>query len=164
MSQNQTNTEGTAVECEIRVNEQVVTLVSGPHKAADIKRKAIEQNVSIEMDFVLSVEEEPGKPRIVEDEEVIAVVEDTCFIAAPKSVTTFEIVVNARPHTVTDRQVTFEQVVELAFPNRQPNPNVMFSMTYRHAASEPHAGELGAGGVVEVKNGSVFNVTKTDKS
>ena len=164
MTQNLINTEETAVECKIRVNEQVVTVVGERHTPADIKRKAIEQNVSIEMDCVLSIEEEPGKTRIIEDEEVIAVVEGICFIAAPKPVTTFEIVVNARPHVVTERKVTFEKVVELAFPNHQPNPDVMFSMTYRHAASEPYAGELGAGRVVEVKNGTVFNVTRTDKS
>ena len=81
MTQNRTNTEETAVECKIRVNEQAVTIVSGPHKAADIKQKAIEQNVSIEMDFVLSIEEEPRKTRIVEDEEVIAVEDGTCFSA-----------------------------------------------------------------------------------
>ena len=38
-------------------------------------------------------------------------------------------------------------------------------MTYRHAASMPHAGELGAGGSVEVKKkGTVFNVTRTVQS
>ncbi|EQM04945.1 multiubiquitin domain-containing protein [Vibrio parahaemolyticus] len=38
-------------------------------------------------------------------------------------------------------------------------------MTYRHAKSKPHAGELAAGGSVIVKKkGTVFNVTATDKS
>ncbi len=83
MDQDQTNTEETAVECNIHVNEQVVTLVSGPYKATDIKRKAIEQNVSIEMDFVLSIEEEPRKTRVIDDEEVIVVEADICFIAVP---------------------------------------------------------------------------------
>ena len=52
----------------------------------------------------------------------------------------------------------------LAFPG-QHVPNVVFSMTYRHAASTPHAGELGAGGSVDVKKkGTVFNVTRTVQS
>ena len=60
--------------------------------------------------------------------------------------------------------VTFEQVVQLAFPG-QHEPNVVFSMTYRLAASAPHAGELGAGGSVEVKKkGTVFKVTRTVQS
>ena len=60
--------------------------------------------------------------------------------------------------------MTFEQVVQLAFPG-QHAANVVFSMTYRHAASRPHGGELGKGGTVEVKpEGTVFNVTKTVQS
>lgn len=83
------------------------------------------------------------------------------FITARK---TFEIIVNSRPRTVNARTVTFEQIVQLAFPG-QHEPNVVFSMTYRHAVSTPHAGELGAGGSVDVKKkGTVFNVTRTVQS
>lgn len=86
------------------------------------------------------------------------------FLVGAKPVTNYEIVVNARPRFVPDEDVSFEQVVELAFPGPH-GPNITFSMTYRHAASSPHAGELGAGGIVEVKHkGTIFNVTKTDKS
>jgi hypothetical protein len=77
---------------------------------------------------------------------------------------TFEIIVNSRPRTVNAHTVTFEQIVQLAFPG-QHEPKVVFSMTYRHAASTPHAGELGAGGSVDVKKkGTVFNVTRTVQS
>jgi hypothetical protein len=85
-------------------------------------------------------------------------------VKEPKPVPTFEIIVNSRPHVVSTEQVNFEQVVQLAFPGQQQEPNAVFSMTYRHAASKPHAGELGAGGTVEVKKGTVFNVSKTIKS
>lgn len=86
------------------------------------------------------------------------------FITGPKPITDYEIIVNARPRIVHDEDVSFEQVVQLAFPGAH-GPNITFSMTYRHAESKPHAGELGAGGVVEVKHkGTIFNVTKTDKS
>jgi hypothetical protein len=74
-----------------------------------------------------------------------------------------EIIVNARKRTVKGDVVTFEEVVQLAFPGSHES-NVAFSMTYRHAASEPHAGELGPGGHVKVKNGTIFNVTKTIRS
>jgi multiubiquitin len=74
-----------------------------------------------------------------------------------------EIIVNARKRTVKGDVVSFEQIVQLAFPGSH-DPNVAFSMTFRHAASEPHAGELGAGGRVKVKDGTVFNVTKTIRS
>jgi hypothetical protein len=60
--------------------------------------------------------------------------------------------------------VTFEQLVQLAFPGSQPEQNVAYSITYRKAASDPHQGDLGAGGVVQVKNGTIFNVTQTVQS
>jgi hypothetical protein len=107
-----------------------------------------------------------GEPRIVERGELIDLTPPSIehFITGPKPVTDYEIIVNARPRIVHEEDVTFEQVVALAFPG-PPGPNIVFSMTYRHAVSKPHAGELGAGGVVEVKKkGTIFNVTKTDKS
>ena len=86
------------------------------------------------------------------------------FITAAKPVTDYEIIVNARPRIVQDEEVSFEQVVAFAFPGPH-GPNIVFSVTYRHAASKPHAGELGPGGIVEVKKkGTIFNVTRTDKS
>ena len=81
MDRDKINTEEAAVECKIRVNEQVVTVIGEQHTGADIKRAAIEQDVSIEEDFVLSIEEEPRKWRIVDDEEVIVVKVDICFTA-----------------------------------------------------------------------------------
>ncbi|MGJ5196557.1 MULTISPECIES: multiubiquitin domain-containing protein [unclassified Bradyrhizobium] len=75
-----------------------------------------------------------------------------------------EIVVNARKRTVKGDIVSFEEIVQIAFPGSH-DPDVAFSMTYRHAASDPHAGELGPGGHVKVKKeGTIFNVTKTIRS
>jgi hypothetical protein len=107
-----------------------------------------------------------GEPRLIKRGELVDLsapgVEH--FVTGPKPVTDYEIIVNARPRIVHEEDVNFEQVVQLAFPGPH-GPNIMFSMTYRHAASRPHAGELGVGGVVEVKHkGTIFNVTKTDKS
>ncbi|WP_018240833.1 multiubiquitin domain-containing protein [Ensifer sp. BR816] len=107
-----------------------------------------------------------GEDRLIEQNELIDLTGAGIdrFITARKPPVTFEIVVNSRLRTVDERTVTFEQVVQLAFPG-QHEPNVVFSMTYRHAASAPHAGELGAGGSVDVKKkGTVFNVTRTVQS
>lgn len=104
-----------------------------------------------------------GEDRLIEHGELIDLAQPGIdrFITARL---TFEIIVNSRPRTVNARNVTFEQIVQLAFPG-QHEPNVVFSMTYRHAASTPHAGELGAGGSVDVrKKGTVFNVTRTVQS
>jgi hypothetical protein len=87
------------------------------------------------------------------------------FITAPKPQTGYIILVNSVEETVPDKHVTFEQVVKLSHPNAPPETNVKFSMTYRNAASLPHAGELGEGGSVEIKKkGTIFNVTRTVQS
>ena len=104
-----------------------------------------------------------GEDRLIEHGELIDLVQPGIerFITARL---TFEIIVNSRPRTVNARTVTFEQIVQLAFPG-QHEPNVVFSMTYRHAAATPPAGELGVGGSVDVKKkGTVFNVTRTVQS
>ena len=104
-----------------------------------------------------------GEDRLIEHGELIDLVQPGIerFITARL---TFEIIVNSRPRTVNARTVTFEQIVQLAFPG-QHEPNVVFSMTYWHAASTPPAGELGVGGSVDVKKkGTVFNVTRTVQS
>jgi len=72
--------------------------------------------------------------------------------------------VNGHETEVVDRQVTFEQLVVLAYPGEAPAPNIKYSITYRKVASIPHSGELAAGGFVEVKNGSIFNVGRTIQS
>ncbi|TIM52944.1 multiubiquitin domain-containing protein [Mesorhizobium sp.] len=112
------------------------------------------------------VEVPGGEDRLIEPGELIDLTQTGIerFITAPRPPATYEIIVNSRPRTVNTRTVTFEQIVQLAFPGPH-EPNVVFSMTYRHAASTPHAGELGAGGSVDVKKkGTVFNVTRTVQS
>lgn len=107
-----------------------------------------------------------GEDRLIEPDELIDLTAQGIerFIKGLRPARTFEIIVNARPRILNDKHVTFEQVVQLAFPGPH-GPNIVFSMSYRHAASRPPAGELGPGGAVEVKRkGTIFNVTKTDKS
>jgi hypothetical protein len=86
------------------------------------------------------------------------------FVAAPKRKTTIEIVVNGREVQVDDKIVTFAHLVAIAYPGEAPAPNIIYSITFRGAASKPHSGELAAGGSVEVKNGSIFNVVRTIQS
>ncbi len=114
-------------------------------------------------DQVVYLEVRGGEDRLVEPCELIDLTKPGVerFFTAPRP--TFEIIVNARPKTVTGPDVTFEQIVQLAFPGAH-NPDVVFSISYRHAASKPPSGELGAGGRVQVKNGTVFNVTRTTQS
>lgn len=117
-------------------------------------------------DDAVFLEVRGGEDRLIEPGEMIDLTAPGIerFITAPKPARTFEIIVNARPREVPDRDVSFDEVVQLAFPG-QHDTNVVFSMTYRHAASAPASGELGAGGSVTIKKkGTVFNVTRTVQS
>lgn len=106
-----------------------------------------------------------GTDRLIAPDEKIDLAEGCIerFVTARKEPTQFEIIVNTRPKTVTGSLVTFEQIVQLAFPGAH-DPNVEFTMTYRHAAQTPPTGELGSGGTVRVKNGTIFNVKRTVQS
>jgi hypothetical protein len=76
----------------------------------------------------------------------------------------FTIVVNATPTVVHDPDVTYEQVVTLAFP--KPAPDVTYSVAYR-GADGPHGGTgvLVAGESVKVKKeGTIFDVDATTRS
>ena len=76
----------------------------------------------------------------------------------------FTIIVNAEEKQVTTKELTFDQVVSLAFPNASKNDNRLYTVTYRRAAGEKPEGTLVEGGTVRVKEGMIFNVTATLKS
>jgi hypothetical protein len=75
-----------------------------------------------------------------------------------------EIIVNTRPHRLQSTEVSYTQVVDIAFPNHPANPNLYFEVTYRNAVSPKRDGTLLEGDVVTVKNGTNFHVTQTDRS
>jgi hypothetical protein len=76
----------------------------------------------------------------------------------------FDVVVNGRPKTVPSDDLTFNEVVELAFDPVPTGPYIMFAVTYRNGGGRPPEGSLVQGESVKVKEGTVFNVTATDKS
>ncbi len=77
----------------------------------------------------------------------------------------FKIVVNGSEHKVSHDVLTFDEIVEIAFPHHPVNPDVVYSVTFEHAESKPHHGTLAAGGKVTVKrHGTIFDVTQTSRS
>ncbi len=75
---------------------------------------------------------------------------------------TVTIIVNGRPREVTGKSISYEEIVKLAFPDDVSNQDIDFTVAY----ANPHGkdGELVAGQEVHVKEGMVFNVTKTNRS
>lgn len=132
-----------------------------------IKGEALYVLSGVDTDHAVFLEVRGGTDRLIEPSDSVDLTEPNIehFITAPRPVKGYVIVVNSRDESVPDQHVTFEQVVQLAFPGAPVETNVRYSMTYRNADSRPHAGELAEGGSVEVKQqGTIFNVTKTVQS
>lgn len=72
------------------------------------------------------------------------------------------IIINGRPREVVGKSLSYAEVVKLAFPDDPSNQGIDFTVAY----ANPHGkdGELVAGQEVHVKEGMVFNVTKTNRS
>ena len=106
-----------------------------------------------------------GEDRLVEEKELVCLAEPGIehFIVASKPKPGYEITVNGRPRVVDEEYVSYEQVTKIAFPSE--SSQLDYSVSYGHAASTPHSGELSKGHSVKVKKqGTTFNVTPTNKS
>ena len=76
----------------------------------------------------------------------------------------YRIVVNAQQKVVTTKELSFPELIALAFDSPPSGPNIMFTITYRKGPHANSQGTLVEGTSVKIKEGMVFNVTATDKS
>lgn len=97
-----------------------------------------------------------------DDGQEVHLREDEHFHSGPAMKIT--VIVNGRKKETPSRVLTFIQVVALAFDPVPTGPDWVFTVTYRKAGSKPHEGTLTEGKTVTVRNGTVFNVTATNKS
>lgn len=74
------------------------------------------------------------------------------------------IIVNGRSKTATKKELSFAEIVALAFDNPPTGDNVTFTITYRRGEGNKPEGTLVEGETVKIKDGMIFNVTPTDKS
>ena len=74
------------------------------------------------------------------------------------------IIVNGRQRKVTTEEVTFDELVDMAFDDPMRGPQIVFTITFRNAAGRIEEGELDKGHRIKVKEGTVVNVTRTDQS
>lgn len=77
---------------------------------------------------------------------------------------TITIIVNGREKTVTERELSADDLVKLAFENPPTGEFICFTITYRRGMGNKTEGTLEEGETVKVKKGMIFNVTATDKS
>ena len=76
----------------------------------------------------------------------------------------FTIIVNGRQKIVDKKEISFAEIVALAFDNPPAGVNIIFTITYRKGEGNKPEGSLVAGETVKIKEGMIFNVTATDKS
>lgn len=81
---------------------------------------------------------------------------------APGQNKTSMIIVNGRQREVSGKSITYSQVVQLAFPNEQANETIEYTVAF----ANPHGkdGTLVDGQAVHIKEGMIFNVSKTNRS
>lgn len=84
--------------------------------------------------------------------------------AQPAAHKQVEIIVNTKPFKVTKDDITFNEVVALAFGPSPASDTVAYTVTYRRGHGNKPSGSLVEGESVKAKEGMIFNVTKTDKS
>lgn len=75
-----------------------------------------------------------------------------------------QIVVNGRWRETETAELDFDEVVGLAFDDEMRGPLIVFTVTYRNAAGCRPEGELDSDHLLEVQEGTVVNVTRTDQS
>lgn len=75
------------------------------------------------------------------------------------------IIVNGRQRQVTAKEMSYAEIVNLAFDNNPPSgPYIVITVTYRRGEGNKPEGDLLPGETVKIKDGMIFNVTATDKS
>lgn len=74
------------------------------------------------------------------------------------------IIVNGRPKVVASKELSFAEIIRLAFDAPPAGPNIVFTVTYRRGEGNKPEGTLVEGETVKIKEGMIFNVTSTDKS
>lgn len=75
------------------------------------------------------------------------------------------LIINGTPCPYGDKKVTFEQIVQMAFPNKPTTgDNVGFTVTYSKGPEQNVNGVMSPSSSVFVKNQMQFNVTATHKS
>jgi len=81
---------------------------------------------------------------------------------ADKTVT---IVVDGTPHQVPKKEnITYAEVVTLAYPDYPSHPETTYSVTYTRGHGDKPDGILSPGGSVKVKEGMSFRVNRTGQS
>lgn len=74
------------------------------------------------------------------------------------------IIVNTREKVTEGKEVTYDQIVALAFENPPTGENIEITVAFRDGPGPDKEGSLQPGGSIRIKKDMIFDVTATDKS
>ena len=74
------------------------------------------------------------------------------------------IIIDGTPHEVAKDDKTYVEIVTLADPQYPQHPETTYSVTYKRGHGNKPEGTLSPGGSVKIKDGMVFNVSRTGQS
>lgn len=74
------------------------------------------------------------------------------------------IVVNGRRRQVEHDELSFDELVDIAFDDPARGPLIVFTITFRDGGGRPTEGELDEGQRLKVTSGTIITVTRTDQS
>ena len=76
----------------------------------------------------------------------------------------FLITVNGRQRQVERDELSFDELVDIAFDDPARGPQIVFTITFREAGGRIPEGELDEGERLKVRDGTIINVGRTDQS
>jgi len=74
------------------------------------------------------------------------------------------IIVNGREHEVQKAKLTFEEIVSLGLGECNSASNIAYTVSYSKGEDKKPKGIMARSDSVMIKDGMIFNVTRTDKS
>ena len=89
---------------------------------------------------------------------------DDKTLERPVNDKSFMIVINGRQYPVDSDQVSFDYVVDKAYPDGGRGDLITYTVLFYEGAGRPPEGGLDEGDHVKIRDGTIFNVTRTDRS
>lgn len=115
-------------------------------------------------EYVLVQKFHEGKRVELEADQIVDLREPGVERFKSKLTKIISIIVNGQEHAVQEKHLSFMDLVVLGFGEGANGANVCFTIGYRRNKGNKEEGSLVEGETVKIKEGMIFNVTRTDKS
>lgn len=131
-----------------------------------IKGFQIRNQGNIPVDFQIFLDnKEPYEDDLIVDDEIVDLARPgkEKFYSKEKPFSV-ELIVNLKPKPWTEKSISFEQVITLAYGSYDSNPGKGYTVTYDRGPHQNLEGSMVQAQSVFVKHKMIFNVKQTDKS